>query len=354
MVNTKNIKNYRFAIFGKNTFTEYFIKQLNKFNFNKPIIIVSPDQEYYRDKKLLQKYNLYCNIDNLKKKGLVKVYKIKDINNKKIYKILDDNNINIGMSTSCRNIFKKKLISYFKGNLFNIHNSFLPNERGGAAYSWRILNDIKILGNTIHQIDEGVDTGKILLRIKYRVKNNKLFPLDAMLLEHKKCKILINNYLKLLINNKKNKLINQEHNKSYYFPRLETEINGLINWDWSTNDIEKFIRAFSYPYPGAYSFYLNKKVHILEAYIEKTSKKFHPFLNGKIFTVLKNKSIRMIAGGKSLIIKKISINNKIYIPGNILKVKNTFVSKYKDLLLAKATLPKVDKMNFNNVHKIKQ
>ena len=69
---------------------------------------------------------------------------------------------------------------------------------------------------------------------------------------------------------------------------------------------------------------------------------------------IKNKSIRMIAGGKSLIIKKISINNKIYIPGNILKVKNTFVSKYKDLLLAKATLPKVDKMNFNNVHKIKQ
>ena len=77
MVNTKNIKNYRFAIFGKNTFTEYFIKQLNKFNFNKPIIIVSPDQEYYRDKKLLQKYNLYCNIDNLKKKVWLKYIKLK-------------------------------------------------------------------------------------------------------------------------------------------------------------------------------------------------------------------------------------------------------------------------------------
>ena len=86
----------------------YFIKELNRLNFLQPIIFVSPDKEYSRDKKLLGEYNLFSDIELLEKKKLVKIFKFKDINNPKTFKILNRYKCNIGISTSCRNIFKKE------------------------------------------------------------------------------------------------------------------------------------------------------------------------------------------------------------------------------------------------------
>ena len=63
-------------------------------------------------------------------------------------------------------------------------------------------------------------------------------------------------------------------------------MNGLINWNHSGDEIEKFIRAFSYPYPGA-STYLNGKqrIHILKAKILEQGKYNHPFLAGRVLRI---------------------------------------------------------------------
>ena len=49
----------------------------------------------------------------------------------------------------------------------------LPQERGAATYSWRILNGQSFVAATIHQIDKGIDSGPILFQKKVLVKMRK-------------------------------------------------------------------------------------------------------------------------------------------------------------------------------------
>ena len=51
--------------------------------------------------------------------------------------------------------------------------------------------------------------------------------------------------------NKKFKVKYQSHNLRRYNPRLDTKINGWINWFDTSNEIYNFINAFDQPYPGA-------------------------------------------------------------------------------------------------------
>ena len=45
-----HFKEYRFAIFGRIQYTDHFVCELNRLGYQKPIVIVSPDSEYERDK----------------------------------------------------------------------------------------------------------------------------------------------------------------------------------------------------------------------------------------------------------------------------------------------------------------
>ena len=80
----------------------------------------------------------------------------------------------------------------------------------------------------------------------------------------------------------------QKNGKSYYWPRLNSDKDGLINWDWTAKEVVDFIRAFSKPYNGSFSFLNKKKIRIFDAIFVKSKVKFHPFQNGLIFRFHKN------------------------------------------------------------------
>ena len=69
----------------------------------------------------------------------------------------------IGFSLSAPWIFKKDVIDLFNNRLFNLHGSRLPKERGGGGYSWQILSQNRLGGLSIHRLEEGIDTGNIVL-----------------------------------------------------------------------------------------------------------------------------------------------------------------------------------------------
>jgi len=336
---------YRFVIFGKIIHTDFFIKLLSEYGFPKPLVIISLDEEYYRDERLLSPYGLNSNIEDLSNQGLCVLYKMKTINSEEALDLFSKYKVNIGISINCRNIIKKKIIDYFDTPLLNLHDSYLPNERGGALNTWRILNGIDEVGNTLHYLDEGIDTGPIILQEKTKIRRKNPKAIDYLISEKINCEKILKNFIKLLINNKPLIPIKQNNDESYYYPRLFTEINGLINWDWDIESIERFIRAFSLPYPGAYSYYREKKIHFLECCIEKNKRKFHPYANGKIVTILDNNFVRVIAGGKALIIKRISIDGNMLPPGEILNIKYNLSSPQNDLFHSKNHLPSTLSMN---------
>ena len=71
--------------------------------------------------------------------------------------------IDIIVSYGCKHIIKKKLIDRFRNRIINLHISFLPYNRGADPNLWSFLEDTP-KGVTIHLIDEGIDTGNILIQ----------------------------------------------------------------------------------------------------------------------------------------------------------------------------------------------
>ena len=76
---------------------------------------------------------------------------------------LEKNNINWAVSFGYRHIIKKPVIEYLKGNIINLHVSFLPWNRGADPNLWSFLEHTP-KGVTIHYIDEGLDTGDIIAK----------------------------------------------------------------------------------------------------------------------------------------------------------------------------------------------
>ena len=215
----------------------------------------------------------------------------------------------------------------------------------GGLITWKILNKNHMSGNTIHYLEEGIDTGQIVLQNKTNIDKERPLPIDYLKSEKINAEIIIDKFLEILLNNNIPS-IEQNNDRSFYYPRLFTEINGIINWDWDIDSIEVFIRAFGYPYPGASSYYRDHKVHILEAFIDEDFKDtYHPFMNGKIVTVLENGSVRVIAGSRSLIISLIAIDGQEQKPGDFLSIKYTFNSPAEKLIYSKLHIPTTLSMN---------
>ena len=64
-------------------------------------------------------------------------------------------------------ILGETVLSKFEGKIINIHPSLLPKYPGLHAYERAFQNCDEEAGVTIHLVDRGVDTGKILLQRKF-------------------------------------------------------------------------------------------------------------------------------------------------------------------------------------------
>ena len=253
------MKDLKFAILGRIIYSDHFIKELHRNGFPKPVVIVSPDEGYLRDRRLLEPFGLWGDLEALEEQGLCELYKYKNVNTDEVLNLLKEKQCNIGFSINCRNIVKSDIINFFNRNIFNIHDSYLPNERGGALNSWRILNGINSVGNTIHYLEEGIDSGPIVLRQMVDIEKLNPRPVDYLKTEVENCEQLLTQFVEILVRGDKIPNLVQNNDRSLYFPRLYTELNGAINWDWKVEKVEMFIRAFSTPYPGAYTYYRGKK-----------------------------------------------------------------------------------------------
>ncbi len=79
------------------------------------------------------------------------------------YDYIYDLKSEIIISYGYKHIITKDIIQNFKGNIINLHISYLPWNKGSAPNLWSFIDNTK-KGVTIHFIDEGIDTGDIILQ----------------------------------------------------------------------------------------------------------------------------------------------------------------------------------------------
>ena len=122
--------------------------------------------------------------DNFKAKGLVfgKMFKIKKkvfnfqnkfISERSILLELKNNKINLICLAGFMKIISNNFIKNFKGKILNIHPSLLPKFKGLNTHQRAINNNEKFSGCTVHYVSAKLDSGKIILQKKVKIKKNE-------------------------------------------------------------------------------------------------------------------------------------------------------------------------------------
>jgi len=294
-----------FALFGHGYHLCYLVRLLIDQGFPNPVIITHPKEKHERDRGQLKDPDLYEYLFDVADKYDIRVLQIDKVDSQQVSDFLEEHNCDIGFSLSCRSIIKQKTIDFFNGRIFNIHPATLPKERGGAIFSWRILNNIFEVSATIHYIDTGIDTGNIVLQKCKYIERDFPTPADYMAETNSIYKNLLNIFLRNLstiINNNGNL---QNESESTYYPRLVTEINGAIDWSLSGEYIERTIRAFSFPYSGAFTHLNGEIVSIMNSTFEEIDHDMHPLMYGKVINTTKQGPCKVVVSDGYLYVYKI-------------------------------------------------
>jgi len=85
-------------------------------------------------------------------------------------------------------ILSPKFIKKFNGIIINIHPSLLPKYKGLNTHKRALKNKEKFSGCTVHYVNHRLDSGKIILQKKVKIKKNdteKSLKLNILKQEHK-------------------------------------------------------------------------------------------------------------------------------------------------------------------------
>jgi methionyl-tRNA formyltransferase len=94
----------------------------------------------------------------------VKCSDCKNINSPDFLQHLQELNIELIASVSPTQIFKENLINLPRHGCINVHTAKLPNYRGLYPTYWAMACGEKVIGISIHYIEKGIDTGRVILQ----------------------------------------------------------------------------------------------------------------------------------------------------------------------------------------------
>lgn len=138
----------------------------------------------------------------------------------------------------------------------NVHGSLLPKYRGAAPIQWALIRGESETGLTTMFMDEGMDTGDMLLRQSVTIDPDE----TAAELGDRLAKVG-GALLVETLNRLETQSVTahpQDHTRATYAPSLKKE-DGMIDWSRSSTDVTNRIRGMS-PWPGSYTFYRQQRL----------------------------------------------------------------------------------------------
>jgi methionyl-tRNA formyltransferase len=174
----------------------------------------------------------------------------------------------------------------------NVHGSLLPKYRGAAPVQWAVINGETETGITTILMDEGMDTGPMLLQEKLEILPDDSAGTLAPRLAELGGRLLVETIARLKAGTLTPQ--KQDHDRATMAPLLKKE-DGLIDWAMHAESIANRVRGLS-PWPGAYTFFSDERWNIWKAASSLGVTTDKP---GTIVTV--NKQSILVATGNGLL-----------------------------------------------------
>ncbi len=243
----------KIVFMGTPDFAGEALKALLKSKHNVTAVFTQPDKPKGRGNKLS-----YPPVKEIALENSLPVHQPVRIRDEESLKLIKELDPDVIVVAAYGKILPKELLEIPKFGCINIHASILPKYRGSAPIHWSIINGEKETGITIMQMDEGMDTGDILLIDKLEISEN-----DSTGDLFQKLSILGGDLLlKALDGIEAGKIspVKQKNEEATYAPMLKKE-DELIDWHIPSKDLHNKIRGMN-PWPGVYTFFRGERLKI--------------------------------------------------------------------------------------------
>lgn len=260
-------------------------------------VVTQPDRPKGRGKKL--------GMPPMKKKALehgLEIYQPSKLKDPASIDLIKNIKPDLIVVVAYGQILPKEIIHLPPLGCINIHASLLPKYRGAAPINWAIIKGEKTTGITSMYMDEGLDTGDIILQEEIPIGDNetagelhdRLSIVGAGVLEE-----TLN-----LLQAGELATLKQDDDQSSYAPMMTKDL-GEIGWEKPAKEIHNLIRG-TIPWPMPYTYYKNKRMRIWESRIINHDTSGKP---GTILKVLRDEIL--VATGEGVIaIRKLQFSGR--------------------------------------------
>lgn len=181
-------------------------------------------------------------------------------------------------------ILPKEILEMCTYGCVNVHASLLPKYRGSAPIQWAIINGEEVTGVTTMQMDEGLDTGDILLKTEIPIEPKETGGSLFDKLAEAGAKLCVETLEAL--QNKTVTPIPQGETTTAYAKMLDKQL-GNIDWNKAAIEIERLIRGLT-PWPSAYTNWNEKVMKIWDAEVSSIDAEMEDAKPGTIVKVEKD------------------------------------------------------------------
>ena len=163
--------------------------------------------------------------------------------------------------TAFGQILPEEILNMPKYGCINVHGSLLPKYRGAAPVQWAVIDGEKESGVTTMQMDEGLDTGDMLLKAVIPLEEKETGGSLFEKLSDAGAELLLETLDALEAGTAVPK--KQGESPTAYAQMLKKDM-GLIDWKKSAAEIERLVRGLN-PWPSAYTHLNGRTLKIWQA-----------------------------------------------------------------------------------------
>lgn len=202
-------------------------------------------------------------------------------------------------------IIPKRILEMKKYGCINVHASLLPKYRGAAPIQWAVIDGEKESGVTTMQMDEGLDTGDMLMKTVVLLDEKETGGSLFDKLSEAGAKLCVETLEKL----EKGELTPEKQGESpTAYAAMLTKEMGKIDWTKDAASIERLVRGLN-PWPSAYTKLNGKTLKIWECQVILQDADASKGECGEILEVTKDSMI-VQAGKDALAVRELQLEGK--------------------------------------------
>jgi len=195
------------------------------------------------------------------------------VNSNEFYDLAKSYNCDLFVSMSFNQIFKNRIINLPPLKTINCHAGKLPFYRGRNILNWALINDEKEFGITVHYMDEGIDTGDIILQRTFPISDSDNYK-TLLEIAYIECANILYDAIKTVQKENFTPLKQNEIHPVGFYCGVRGPGDEIMNWNSTSREIFNFIRAICEPGPKATTYKNGVEVKINKARMIENAPKY--------------------------------------------------------------------------------